>query len=126
MAKPKSMPAEAHLADRANGAWHRLGPVPAAEAGQNLRREGLHPERYAGHAGRSVGTEELDCDVLGVALDGHLGCLLSTDGVEQTDELVARELRRGPTAEEDRGCGAKPAVVGAAELGEARVRVIPR
>ncbi len=86
-------------------------------------RERLHPERNAGHARRSVGTQEPDGDVLRIALDGHLGSLLAADGPEQPGELASGELRGSSTADEDRGRGAEAFVVGTMKLGQARVDV---
>jgi len=80
-----------HLADRPN-ARAPLGPVPAARLVRTLRRGDCTPsDTRVTPAKRRVlrsSTVTLAPTVTSAAL--------STDGVEQTDELVARELRRVP------------------------------
>ena len=95
----------------------------ASEALQDVRGERLHPEREAVHPSGCVGSEQLGGDVLGIALDGHLGPVASIDLPEHPGELVRFEPRGRAAPEEDGGSLPEPHGVGTFELFQATVDI---
>jgi hypothetical protein len=115
--------AEADLPDGSHRRRDCLAAVAATEAGEDMRGEGLYSERDAVHARGGVSLEELDVDVLWIALDGHLGPLAAGYGTEEPGELLPAKSRGGPSPEKDRDGRAEALRVGTHQLAHASVYV---
>ena len=61
----------------------RVSVVLPAEASKHVGHDRLHSQGDPVHAGSRVAAQEARRDVLRIALDGHLGIVVSVDAVER-------------------------------------------
>ena len=100
---------------------HMGRAVASPQAFEHVTDRRLHAEGDSRHPGCPVGSEQLVRDVLGVALDGDLGPIGAGHGVEDQDQEVCRQPRRGAATEEDRrGIRHALALPGPTDLGHTR------
>ena len=93
---------EADPADRLDGADHVVRVVLATEQAEDPRHHRLHAEADPRDPTRGEDGQQLVGDVVGVALDGHLGAGDERQLAERGDELIRRNERRRATADEHR------------------------
>ncbi len=95
----------------------------ALEHAQEIRAEGLRPERDAGHAGLAQEPGELGRHRLGIGLDGHLAG--GRQGGQQTTQLAGLGESRRAAAQEDGFQRLREHLTLEVELREERVDVAP-
>ena len=98
--------------------------MSAPQCNEHRRHHRLHTEAHPVHAVPPVDAQQILGDVVGIALDGHLGIVANRQCVEHPTQLLGIDLRGRSASHEDRGCHRHTVRNGELDLGAQCVQII--